>query len=196
MLKEIFNVITTEQSKELVEIAEIDLVNMTTLGHQIDGYRTAQGTWISNNLEISNYIKSIISEHTNLPIENMEDLHIVKYEVDGEYKEHHDFFFPNEEYYESACTNRGGQRLKSALIYLNDNFEGGETHFPKLNKIVKFCAADSVLNQKEVRYVNAIIEGPYISQIAHKNSGKLFAKRPNRKPDRGRHEQKEVRVVI
>ena len=43
----------------------------------------------------------------------------------------------------------------------------------KLNKIVKFCAADSVLNQKEVRYVNAIIEGPYISQIAHKNSGKL-----------------------
>ena len=137
MVKEIFNAITSEQSKELIEIAEKNLIEMSTLGQQIDGYRTAQGTWISNDLELSNYIKSMISVHTNLPIENMENLHIVKYEVGGEYKEHHDFFFPNEDYYESACTNRGGQRLKSALIYLNDNFEGGETHFPKLNKTVK-----------------------------------------------------------
>ena len=64
MVKEIFNAITTEQSKELVEIAEIDLVNMTTLGQQIDGYRTAQGTWISNNLEISNVITDLNPKNT------------------------------------------------------------------------------------------------------------------------------------
>jgi len=28
---------------------------------------------------------------------------------------------------------RGGQRAKSALVYLNDDFTGGETEFPKIN---------------------------------------------------------------
>jgi prolyl 4-hydroxylase len=137
MIREIKNAITTDQSKELIEIAERHLIKMTTLGKETEGYRSAQGTWVDKNLELSIYIKSIISDCANLPIENMENLHIVKYQVGGEYKEHHDFFFPNEDYYERECTNRGGQRLKSALIYLNDDFEGGETHFPKLNKIIK-----------------------------------------------------------
>jgi len=33
--------------------------------------------------------------------------------------------------------DRGGQRKYSALIYLNDDFEGGETYFPKINYTVK-----------------------------------------------------------
>jgi prolyl 4-hydroxylase len=146
MLKEINNAITTEQSKELIEIAEKNLVMMTTLGREDKGYdyRSAQGTWLPNDLELSKYIKSMISNQTDLPVENMEDLHIVRYDVGGQYKEHYDFFFPNQDYYEANCTQRGGQRLKSALIYLNDDFEGGETEFinlklkvkPEINKMI------------------------------------------------------------
>ena len=33
--------------------------------------------------------------------------------------------------------SRGGQRLWTALVYLNDGFEGGETHFPRLDYSVK-----------------------------------------------------------
>ena len=62
----------------------------------------------------------------------MESIHVVKYSVGEEYKDHHDFFHPGEEYYEDEV-NRGGQRLKTALVYLNDDFEGGETNFPNLN---------------------------------------------------------------
>jgi prolyl 4-hydroxylase len=137
MVVEIKNILTSDQSKELIEIAEKSLTQMTTLGKQIDGYRTAEGTWLSKDLDITKTIMSIVSEYTNLPIDNMEDLHIVRYEIGGEYKQHHDFFFSNQDYYESVCTNRGGQRLKSTLFYLNDDFEGGETHFPKLNKMIK-----------------------------------------------------------
>ena len=46
---------------------------------------------------------------------------------------HHDFFHPGEGYFEKEVTNRGGQRTKSALVYLNEDFTGGETEFPQIN---------------------------------------------------------------
>jgi prolyl 4-hydroxylase len=137
MVVEIQNSITSEESKELIDLAEQSLTKTTTLGPQIDGYRTAQGTWLGKDLNVSQKIMEFVSKETNLPTENMESIHMVRYDVGGEYKEHHDFFFPNQDYYEENCVKRGGQRLKSALIYLNDDFEGGETYFPKLNITIK-----------------------------------------------------------
>ena len=63
----------------------------------------------------------------------MERIHIVKYEVGGLYHEHCDFF----DNYEREWVNEGGQRIKSVLIYLNDDFEGGETVFIDMCKIIK-----------------------------------------------------------
>ena len=75
-------------------------------------------------------------KESGLPVENQEEIHIVKYEIGGEYKPHHDFFHVTEDYAAEHIAN-GGNRIKSALIYLNDDFEGGETEFPELNIIVK-----------------------------------------------------------
>jgi prolyl 4-hydroxylase len=69
----------------------------------------------------------------NLPFENAEDLQVVKYEKGNYYREHHDSF----PFYESDFLSQGGHRLITALIYLNDNFEEGETRFPVLDKNVK-----------------------------------------------------------
>jgi len=68
----------------------------------------------------------------NESTEKMELPNFIRYQVGGQYKLHHDFFHPNTDYYEE-CVRRGGQRKKTALIYLNENFKGGETDFPKLN---------------------------------------------------------------
>lgn len=107
------------------------------LGSSNDGYRVAEGNWIrdKNDLIIQKYIKSV-SEFLGEPVENQETPHLVKYNVGGEYKKHHDFFHKNTDYYES-CVSRGGQRKYSCLLYLNDNFTGGETEFPEWNYTVK-----------------------------------------------------------
>ena len=136
MVKEYVNIITTNECNELIKIAKPKMINSTIIGEQIKDYRTAQNTWLFEKTDLCNNIKNIISEKTNWPIENQEQIHIVKYNIGGEYKEHQDFFHPNTYYYDSQM-DRGGQRKYSALIYLNDDFEGGETYFPKINYTVK-----------------------------------------------------------
>ena len=131
MLIEKNNFITHEDCDELIRISENKFVNAKTLGHSKD-YRIALHTWLDNNEPISVKLKEFASIETGLPVSNMEMINIVKYEIGGEYKEHHDFFHPGEDYYEAECL-RGGQRVKSVLFYLNGDFEGGQTDFPRLN---------------------------------------------------------------
>jgi len=98
--------------------------------------RIAEGIWIKEYDKLAERMKFIIAGVTGLPIENQEDPHLIKYETGGEYKHHHDYFMKGEQYYEKSMYS-GGQRVFSTILYLNDNFVGGETDFPKYNLTVK-----------------------------------------------------------
>ncbi len=58
-----------------------------------------------------------------------EDVQVVRYDKHGKYDAHHDG---------DECDGRCpyDQRLATMLVYLNDDFEGGHTHFPLLNASV------------------------------------------------------------
>jgi prolyl 4-hydroxylase len=135
MILEYNNAITNEDCQILIDTAQMHLTKAETLGHKIDGYRVAESTWLNSNRDSSKRILNIISELTELPIDNMERIQVVKYGIGGEYKPHHDFFHESESYSKEILKN-GGNRVKTALIYLNDDFEGGATEFPELNYIV------------------------------------------------------------
>lgn len=136
MIQEFKNILSVDECDELIKLSKDKLFNATTLGTQIKDYRIAENTWLFEQNILTNKIKKIVKEKTNLSLQNQEQIHIVKYNLSGEYKEHHDFFHPNTSYYENHTKN-GGQRIYSCLFYLNDNFEGGETFFPKINYKVK-----------------------------------------------------------
>lgn len=136
MIREYKNILSIDECNELIEMSKSTMVDATTLGENIKNYRTAQNNWVSDETLLTVKIKKIILEKTGLPIENQERIHIVKYDVGGEYKEHQDFFHPDTSYYETQMT-RGGQRIYSCLFYLNDDFEGGETYFPQIDYTVK-----------------------------------------------------------
>lgn len=130
------NFLTDQECEEFINESNPHFFRTTTLGKEIDGYRVADGAWLSNNLEIVKNLKNKVHEESGIPISNMEGTHIVKYEIGGQYKVHHDFFHPNESYFPNEI-KRGGQRTKTALVYLNEEFTGGETEFPKLSIKVK-----------------------------------------------------------
>jgi prolyl 4-hydroxylase len=131
IIHNIENFITEEERSKILEEANKDFVEATVLGDN-NGYRVAQGTWLhSYKNQIVATLKEKISKIINVPVENFEQLHVVKYEIGGEYKVHHDYFHANTDSFEENM-KRGGQRTHSALIYLNDDFEGGETDFPKI----------------------------------------------------------------
>lgn len=59
-----------------------------------------------------------------IPYSHGEPLSILRYRPGQEYRPHHDFLSGND-----PDLKAHGQRLKTALAYLNDGYAGGETHF-------------------------------------------------------------------
>jgi len=136
MVNEFKNFISNDICDTLIEEGLKHFTPSTVLGEPIEGYRFAMDCFLDNDIPIVHRIRDALAYYIEVPIENMESMSIIKYEVGGEYKEHYDFFHESEDYYLEEI-NRGGQRILTLLVYLNDDFEGGETEFPNLGIKIK-----------------------------------------------------------
>ena len=76
-----------------------------------------------------------------MPIRNAEQYQLVHYKKGAEYKPHYDSFDFNTDEGKKNW-EPGGQRLITALGYLNDVPEGGGTGFPNLNIEIKASKGD------------------------------------------------------
>lgn len=72
-----------------------------------------------------------MSASCGVPLENMETLSVLHYAVGEEIKNHFDFVDPKTPNYRQEIADRG-QRIVTFLLYLNDDYDGGETDFPRL----------------------------------------------------------------
>ena len=77
-----------------------------------------------------NIIANAIVDNCGFPHSHIEAIDIYNYEV-GRYLDlHHDYpYFPDKINYYSHGDN---DRVGTGILYLNDNYEGGSTYFPKL----------------------------------------------------------------
>jgi prolyl 4-hydroxylase len=94
-----------------------------------DESRTSETAWISKDDPVARKILERACELTGKSYENTEDLQVVRYKPGTYYRAHHDACCEDSE----ACSlfeNKGGQRVGTLLVYLNDEFTDGETHFP------------------------------------------------------------------
>src|SRR5690606_23493426 len=66
-----------------------------------------------------------------MPFKHLEGLAVLHYDAGAENKEHFDFVDPRVPNY-AAVVEAKGERVITFLVYLNDDYEGGETAFPKL----------------------------------------------------------------
>lgn len=78
-------------------------------------------------------IRNKVSKLTRTPLCKIEVLQVSKYETGGFYIPHFDSAIPRP------------HRPHTLLIYLNDDYEGGETYFPNLNKKYKLNSCDALL---------------------------------------------------
>jgi hypothetical protein len=76
-------------------------------------------------------IRARIAAATNLPLPVFEPAQIMHYSVGEEFRPHYDFLTSDAEGW-AAQLERYGQRIATFLLYLNDDFEGGETEFPSI----------------------------------------------------------------
>jgi prolyl 4-hydroxylase len=86
-------------------------------------------------------LERCISRVSGMPALNGEFLQILRYRQGEEFRPHVDYF--NESgagAYQSLAD--GGQRTQTVLIYLNDDYSGGSTCFPKLQLNIKARRGD------------------------------------------------------
>ena len=75
-------------------------------------------------------LRARISAAANLPLPVFEPAQVMHYRPGEEFRPHYDFLDPGEPGHASELA-RFGQRIATFLLYLNEDFEGGETVFPK-----------------------------------------------------------------
>lgn len=87
-------------------------------------------------------------ENTELPV-------VQKYETGQEFKEHADYMDPDNPQ-QAYAIQQAGQRTKSIFVYLNDDYEGGETAFPKADLQFKGKPGDALVldNMDEIGLPN------------------------------------------
>lgn len=101
----------------------------------LDSSRECESIFICNSIHPFDIIRKGISKVTKLPINHQECFTLVKYNKGGKYDLHDDAFDPDDS--NSRSIFNDNNRLFSAMIYLNDDFEGGTTSFPNLNKVIQ-----------------------------------------------------------
>ena len=103
-----------------------------TGGEDVNEDRTSQGMFFQRGEnELVKTIEARIARLVNWPIENGEGLQILQYVPGTEYKPHYDYFDPAEPG-TPTILKRGGQRVGTVVMYLNEPEKGGGTTFPSV----------------------------------------------------------------
>ena len=133
------NVISPIECAYLIELAK---PHIKRAGVVLDeGYKESDGRTGSNHwlkYDEDDVVKSIgqrISDIVGLPLAHAESMQIIHYGPEQEYRPHFDAFnlsLPKGQ----RAAKWGGQRLVTALVYLNTVEAGGATQFPKLGVTV------------------------------------------------------------
>lgn len=101
-----------------------------TGGEEVHADRTSQGMFFHRGEnELVSRIEARIAKLLNWPVENGEGLQVLQYVPGTEYRPHYDYFDLSEPG-TPTILKRGGQRVGTVVMYLNEPEKGGGTTFP------------------------------------------------------------------
>jgi len=131
------DLLSAEECEALIAAAEPRLARSRTVmtqtgGEEVSVDRTSDGMFFSRGeSELIQRIEQRIARLLNWPVLHGEGLQVLHYGQGAEYKPHYDYFDPHEPG-TPTILKRGGQRVGTLVMYLNDPEQGGGTTFPDL----------------------------------------------------------------
>ncbi len=131
-------------------------------GANVDAIRTNSGMGFSvlDSDLVLELTHARIAAALGAPVSHQEPTNILHYEVGQEYKPHFDYMDPGEARFQHEL-QRIGQRTVTFLVYLNDDYEGGATAFPRLDWSFKGQAGDALI------FCNTLPDGRPDKQTLH-----------------------------
>ena len=129
------NLLSDEECEAIIAAASPRMQRSLTVDNQSGGEavnddRTSNGMFFQRGeLDLISRIEARIARLLGWPTENGEGLQVLHYRPGAEYKPHYDDLAPNEPGTPTILT-RGGQRVGTLVMYLNEPARGGGTTFP------------------------------------------------------------------
>lgn len=105
----------------------------TGVYREISKIRVSESSFPDNFDPIIKKIRFKCAKYTNTPITLLEDTQVTHYNTGGYYEIHKD-----------DCGNDSYTRLFTFIIALNDDYKGGYTEFPNINKKYKLNKGDAL----------------------------------------------------
>jgi len=132
---EMDNLLTLNECNKLIELAKPKISKSAVLSKErFHPGRTSSHIFLKSSLDpLLEKINNIVYSYLEIPIENYEQLQVVNYKSSEKYNAHYDACDPKEEICQNDIKTRGGLRYATFIFYLNNDFTGGETEFPKRN---------------------------------------------------------------
>lgn len=162
-IQEIPNFLTPEECNKIIELSNGKLFPSKVYSQNEDllsnNSRISQQCWLTDDNPLIKDISERVKQVTNT-IGQQEQLQVVNYPKGGFFSPHYDACEGDDSYC-SRMNGSDGPRLLTVLFYLNDNFEGGETVFPRINKSVKPEKGKAVI------FRNVDENGVIITQALH-----------------------------
>jgi prolyl 4-hydroxylase len=129
------NLLSADECDAIIESAKPRLarsltVQTSTGGEELNPDRTSSGMFFNRGQtpEVT-AVEERIARLVGWPVENGEGLQVLHYRPGAEYKPHYDYFDPDEPG-TPTILKRGGQRVATLVMYLNEPTRGGGTTFP------------------------------------------------------------------
>ncbi|WP_313562706.1 2OG-Fe(II) oxygenase [Diaphorobacter nitroreducens] len=129
------NLLSPEECQAIIDAAQPRMarsltVQTTTGGEEVNADRTSDGMFFQRGeTPVVQRLEERIARLVRWPIQNGEGLQVLHYRPGAEYKPHYDYFDPDQPG-TSTIVRRGGQRVATLVIYLNNPLKGGGTTFP------------------------------------------------------------------
>jgi prolyl 4-hydroxylase len=136
-VSELKNFLTPTECDRLCELArQKGLENSRVYGgggEQLDWTtRISQQAWLDDSDDpVVASLSQKVAALVNLPVNNQESLQVARYLPGGKFEPHYDACDDHNDDC-SGMNGRSGPRYATVLVYLNDNYTGGTTSFPKL----------------------------------------------------------------
>jgi len=142
-------ILTKNECLEIIELGK-KIIKPSKVGfdYKENSSRTSSHGWLKTGdhpaiKRVTEYLGNILK----IPVENFESWQCVNYKTGQKYLYHTDSCNPTATDYKDCKENekKKGCRIYTALIYINDDYEGGHTHFKNIDTKVRGPAGSMVI---------------------------------------------------
>jgi len=130
------NFLSGDEINHIKKEAESKLSTSTIAANGIIDKKTrdSETAWLELEDPIVNQVAKRCTGLTDRPLRNCEKLQVLRYKPGGFYKPHQDTFTDTDK----------KKRMYTIILALNDDYEGGETVFPNLERKYKLKKGDAL----------------------------------------------------